>query len=104
MNDEPVTLWECPDCGFSYDAQHVDWPITEPVTYHCPACAEVTLATVLEDVCKAASAALALLDKQREEYNAAPTILPHAPYVEGPIAKAVREALLAAQPYRRQVQ
>ena len=41
--------------------------------------------------------ALALLDKQREEYNAMPTPLPHKPYSEGPIAAKARAAIALAK-------
>ncbi len=39
--------------------------------------------------------ALALLDRQRAEYNAAPSLLPRPAVVEGPIAKEARTALAA---------
>lgn len=42
---------------------------------------------------EACEAALTLLDKRREECNEALTVLPHPPYVEGPIAKQLRAAL-----------
>ena len=42
-----------------------------------------------------AKEALEFLDRQREEYNAMPTLLPHLPYREGPIAQKLRAAIAA---------
>ncbi len=49
------------------------------------------------DMYEALKSALALLDKQREEYNSAVTILPHKPVGEGEVAKAARKALAKAE-------
>lgn len=49
------------------------------------------------DLYEALKSALVLLDKQREEYNATLTILPHKPIGEGEIAKAARKALAKAE-------
>lgn len=46
----------------------------------------------------AAEAALLLLDKQRQEYNAAYSILPRSTAGAGPIAIALRAALALARP------
>ncbi len=47
---------------------------------------------------EAAEEALVLLDKQREEYNAAISPLPRPPVGEGPIAAKLRKALAKARP------
>ncbi len=49
------------------------------------------------DMYEALKEALALLDKQREEYNNAPSILPRKPVGEGAIAQKARKALAKAE-------
>lgn len=58
--------------------------------------ADARLIAAAPEMLEALEAALALLDKQRAEYNSTLTILPHAAVSEGPIAKQARAAIAKA--------
>lgn len=45
--EENVTCVVCPECAFTFAADHVD--VDDPI-YHCPACAEIRLERVIEDM------------------------------------------------------
>lgn len=49
------------------------------------------------DMYEALRECLALLDKQREEYNASLTLMPREAVEEGPIAKKARAAIAKAE-------
>ena len=54
----------------------------------------IRLANTVPDLLAAAKEALALLDKQREEYNDGLSVFPrHHPVGEGPIASKLRAAI-----------
>lgn len=59
--------------------------------------ADAQLISAAPDMYEALKECLALLDKQREEYNNAYTILPHKLANEGPIAEKARKAIAKAE-------
>lgn len=44
--EQAPNMWDCPDCGFSFDARHED----VGGGYSCPVCAEVRLTAALRDL------------------------------------------------------
>lgn len=67
MTDKQVTLWECPDCCFAFDARHVN---STGEGHSCPNCAEAALTARVADLerrVKAMQDALAEATKEKRE-------------------------------------
>ena len=60
MATDNAKLWECPDCGFAFDAVHTH----KDGGYSCPCCAEMRLSTAL-------ASAEALNERLRDAVEAA---------------------------------